>query len=395
MGFLGVITFVLLATLLRGRSAFRKWPWRIVAGGLLLQAAFLFLLKPEGAAYRLTGKFFQLLGESAAAGGRSVFGSVDIRMYFALNCLCTIIMISAFMGVLYYFGIPQKVISCIAKVFRKLFEIEGAAAFAAACSIFFGVGVTVSILTPYIPKMSRRTLMILLVSSLATISFALMPLLSSMGISSGDLVLASFMSAPSAVIYAVLLCPDEEESREEGEIKADLLAGRGIAESFAKGALTGLKLAVSVIAMLIAISAAIYFINRLLVSPKAFFPNYPEISLQGLFGYLGLPFAFLMGVPSSECGEIGYVLGCKVVLNEIVAYQELLKIAGSLSPKTIRIATFACCGFANFGTVSILFGLVSPLLESEKLEDFSKLLMRALLAAVLASFTTAALASLS
>lgn len=366
-----------------------------MAGGLLLQAAFLFLLKPEGAAYRLTGKFFQLLGESAAAGGRSVFGSVDIRMYFALNCLCTIIMISAFMGVLYYFGIPQKVISCIAKVFRKLFEIEGAAAFAAACSIFFGVGVTVSILTPYIPKMSRRTLMILLVSSLATISFALMPLLSSMGISSGDLVLASFMSAPSAVIYAVLLCPDEEESREEGEIKADLLAGRGIAESFAKGALTGLKLAVSVIAMLIAISAAIYFINRLLVSPKAFFPNYPEISLQGLFGYLGWPFAFLMGVPASECGEIGYVLGCKVVLNEIVAYQELLKIAGSLSPKTIRIATFACCGFANFGTVSILFGLVSPLLESEKLEAFSKLLMRALLAAVLASFTTAALASLS
>ena len=366
-----------------------------MAGGLLSQAAFLFLLKPEGAAYRLTGKFFQLLGESAAAGGRSVFGSVDIRMYFALNCLCTIIMISAFMGVLYYFGIPQKVISWIAKLFKKLFGIEGSAAFASACSIFFGVGVTVSILTPYVPSMSRRSLMILLVSSLATISFALMPLLSSMGISSGDLVLASFMSAPSAVIYAVLLCPDEEESREEGEIKADLLAGRGIAESFAKGALTGLKLAVSVIAMLIAISAAIYFINRLLVSPKAFFPNYPEISLQGLFGYLGWPFAFLMGVPAPECGEIGYVLGCKVVLNEIVAYQELLKIAGSLSPKTIRIATFACCGFANFGTVSILFGLVSPLLESEKLEAFSKLLMRALLAAVLASFTTAALASLS
>ena len=391
MAFVGIITFILLATLLRGKCAFKKWPWRIVAGGLLLQAAFLFLLRPDGAAYSFLGKFFKLLGESAAAGGRSVFGSVDIRMYFALNCLCTIIMISAFMGVLYYLGIPQKVISWIAKLFKKLFGIEGSAAFASACSIFFGVGVTVSILTPYIPKMSRRTLMILLVSSLATISFALMPLLSSMGISSGDLVLASFMSAPSAVVYAALLCPDEEESREKGEIKADLLIGRGIVDSFAKGALMGLKLAVRVIAMLIAISAAIYFINKLLGSPRVFFPNYPEISLQGIFGYIGWPFAFLMGVPAAECGKIGYVLGCKVVLNEIVAYQELLKIAGMLSPKTIRIATFACCGFANFGTLSILFGLISPLLDDERSAAFSKLLLRALLAAVLASFTTAAL----
>lgn len=393
MAFLGVITFVLLATLLRGKHAFKKWPWRIVTGGLLLQAAFVFLLKPDGAAYKYLGGFFKLLGESAAAGGRSVFGSVDIRMYFALNCLCTIIMISAFMGVLYYLGIPQKIISWIAKLFKKLFGIDGSAAFAAACSIFFGVGVTVSILTPYVPKMSKRSLMILLVSSLATISFALMPLLSSMGISSGDLVLASFMSAPSAVMFAALMCPEEEESAPEDEIKADLMSGRGIAESFAKGALMGLKLAVSVIAMLIAISAAIYFINKLLVSPKAFFPNYPEISLQGLFGLIGWPFAFLMGVPAAECSKVGYVLGCKVVLNEIVAYQELLKIAEAISPKTLRIATFACCGFANFGTVAILFGLISPLLEKDRLEAFSNLLFKALLAAVLASFTTASLIS--
>ncbi|MBQ7555555.1 hypothetical protein IJS98_03765 [bacterium] len=391
MAFLGVITFVLLATLLRGRYAFKKWPWRIVAGGLLLQAAFLFLLKPDGAAYRVLGNFFKLLGESAAAGGRSVFGSVDIRMYFALNCLCTIIMISAFMGVLYYLGIPQKVISWIAKLFKKLFGIDGSGAFAAACSIFFGVGVTVSILTPYVPKMSERSLMILLVSSLATISFALMPLLNSMGISSGDLVLASFMSAPSAVMFAALLCPCDDNVGEEGEIKADLLVGRGIVDSFAKGALMGLKLAVRVIAMLIAISAAIYFINKLLGSPRIFFPKVPDLSLQGIFGYVGWPFAFLMGVPAAECSKVGYVLGCKVVLNEIVAYQELLKIAGMLSPKTIRIATFACCGFANFGTLSILFGLISPLLDDERSAAFSKLLLKALLAAVLASFTTAAL----
>ena len=394
MAFIGVIIFILLATLLRGKCAFKKWPWRIVAGGLLLQAAFLFLLRPDGAAYAFLGKFFKLLGESAGAGGRSVFGSVDIKMYFALNCLCTIIMISAFMGVLYYLGIPQKIISWIAKFFRKLFGIEGSAAFAAACSIFFGVGVTASILAPYVPKMSKRSLMILLVSSLATISFALMPLLASMGISSGDLVLASFMSAPSAVMFAALMCPEEEENASDGEIKADLMSGRGIAESFAKGAMTGLKLAVSVIAMLIAISAAIYFINRLLIAPKAFFPNYPEISLQGLFGLIGWPFAFLMGVPAAECSKVGYVLGCKVVLNEIVAYQELLKIAETISPKTLRLATFACCGFANFGTVAIIYGLVSPLLDKGPLQDFSKLLAKALLAAILASLTTAAIASL-
>lgn len=394
MGLVGVIAFLLLATLLRGKSAFKNWPWRIVAGGLLLQAACLFVLRPDGRAYAALGKFFKLLGESAAAGGQSVFGNVDIRVCFALNCLCSIIMISSFMGVLYYFSIPQKIISLIAKAFRKLFGIDGSAAFAAACSIFFGVGVTVSILTPYVPKMSRRSLMILMVSSLATISFALMPLLSSMGISSGDLVLASFMSAPSAVVYAALLCPEEDENEEEGEIKADLLVGRGIADSFAKGALMGLKLAVRVIAMLIAISAAIFFINRLLVSPQAFFPKYPEISLQGLFGYLGYPFAFLMGIPASECGSVGYVLGCKVVLNEIVAYKELLNIQSVLSPRSFRIATFACCGFANFGTLSILYGLVAPLLDDSRIASFSKLLLKALLAAVLASFTTAALIAL-
>ena len=394
MGLIGIAAFILLATLLRGGKAFRKWPWRIVAGGFALQAAFLLLLRPDGKAYVFLGRFFKLLGESAAAGGRSVFGSVDIRLFFALNALCTIIMISSFMGVLYYLGLPQKAISLIAKVFRKLFGIEGSAAFAAACSIFFGVGVTVSMLTPYIPKMSKRSLMILLVSSLATISFALMPMLSSMGISSGDLVLASFMSAPSAVMFAALLCPDGEGEAEEGEIRADLLAGRGIFESFAKGAHMGLKLAVSVIAMLIAISAAIFFINKLLVSPRAFFQSYPEISLQGLFGFIGWPFAFLMGVPASECGKIGYVLGCKVVLNEIVAYQELLKLAPELCARSIRIATFACCGFANFGTVAIIYGLVSPLIENESLPDFSKLLAKALLAAVLASFMTAAMASL-
>ena len=394
MGLLGVAFFILLATLLRGRGCLRNWPWRIVAGGLALQAAFLLLLRPDGKAYVFLGGFFKLLGESAAAGGRSVFGSVDIRMYFALNCLCTIIMISAFMGVLYYFGIQQKIISWIAKLFEKLFGIEGSAAFAAACSVFFGVGVTISMLTPYIPKMSKCSLMILLTSSLATISFALMPLLSSMGISSGDLVLASFMSAPAAVMYAALLCPGGEENAEEGEIRADLLVGGGICDSFAKGAHMGLKLAVSVIAMLIAISAAIFFINKLLISPKAFFPNYPEISLQSLFGFIGWPFAFLLGVPAAECSKVGYLLGCKVVLNEIVAYQELLKIAETISPKTLRLATFACCGFANFGTVAIIYGLVSPLLDKGPLQDFSKLLAKALLAAILASLTTAAIASL-
>ena len=125
-----------------------------------------------------------------------------------------------------------------------------------------------------------------------------------------------------------------------------------------------------------------------------FFPKYPEISLQGLFGYLGYPFAFLMGIPASECGSVGYVLGCKVVLNEIVAYKELLNIQSVLSPRSFRIATFACCGFANFGTLSILYGLIAPLLDDSRIASFSKLLLKALLAAVLASFTTAALIAL-
>lgn len=396
MAVVGIIAFLALATALRGRHPFRAWPWRIVLGGLLVQLACILLLREGTAFYGVSRRVFAAIAESAAAGGAAAFGSqVRLSAVLALNCLAVIVMISSLMGVLYCWRLPQLLVGLLSRLFRRLFGVGGLAASTAVMNIFFGMNEVVAMVSPYVPRMTGFSFMVLMVSGLATMSVSLMPFVASLGISPGDLVCASLMSSPSSLIFAALLTPGEAMEGQGQEELPDLgaMGGGSVMEAFTRGAHTGFKIAVEIVVMLLAIISAVHVVNLLLALPHALCAGIPALSLQYLLGFPGALFAWLIGVPAGEAVQAGYILGCNVTMNEVVAYTELAKLSGTLSPRTFRIMTFACCGFANVGSLAMFYGAISAIAPG-RLEECRRIMPRAILGGVLSSLTTACFAAL-
>ncbi|MGG7079079.1 NupC/NupG family nucleoside CNT transporter [Clostridium sardiniense] len=400
IGLLGVAAIIGIAVLFSDNR--KKINWRLVGIGLGLQVAFaLLILKvPAGRAFfDFCSKAITKLLDFTLEGSKFLFGNLmnqdTFGMIFALQVLPTIIFFSALMGILYYLGIMQFIVKIIAKGLCKLLGTSGAETLSAVGNIFLGQTEAPLLVKPFIKDMTKSELMAIMVGGMATVAGGVMAGYVAMGVNAGDLLAASIMAAPAGLILAKILVPETEEPKTKNttDIQIEQTASN-VVEAAANGASEGLGLALNVAAMLLAFVALIALLNYILASLGGLV-GFPDLSFQWLLGKIFTPLTFAMGIPTSDLGTAGSLLGQKVMINEFVAYSELSKYiaAGTLQPKTVLILTYALCGFANISSVAVQIGGIGAL-APEKKGLIAKLGFKALLGGALATCLTGTIAGI-
>lgn len=400
IGIFGIIVLLGIAYLLSENK--KKINWKLVATALGLQVAFaLLILKvPAGKAFFewISGGITSLLG-FANEGTNFLFGSLTNQEIhgniFVFTALPTIIFFSALMGILYYLGIMQAIVKFIAKGICKLLGTSGAETLSAVGNIFLGQTEAPLLVKPYINKMTKSEITTVMIGGMATVSGGVMAGYIAMGVNAGHLLAASIMAAPAGLAFAKILVPEveEPETKNTTDIETEKTASN-VVEAAANGASDGLSLALNVGAMLLAFVALMAFLNAVLGGIGGFF-GFPELSFQWILGKIFTPLAFVMGVPVTDLGTAGSLIGEKIILNEFVAYSSLSGYIGSgvLQEKTIMILTYALCGFANISSIAIQIGGIGGMAPDRK-TTIAKLGFKALIGGALATCLTATIAGL-
>jgi len=389
----GLILFLAIAWTLS--EAKRGVSPRLVVWGVALQCLFaLVILKtaPGHLVFEYARAVMMRVLEFSDYGSKFLFGSLvtdyTIGATVAFKVLPVIIFTSALMGVLTHLNIIQQVVKVMAFVMQKTMRASGAEALSSAMFVFMGIEATTGV-KDYIRKMTRSELFTVMTGFLSTIAGSVMAVYVSFGASAGHLLAASVMSAPAAIVVSKLMVPElgRPETSSGGE-KASLKGDEiNVIEALSNGAYDGMRLAVTVAAMLIAFIAIIGMFNSVL--------GYAGTSFETLAGYIFTPVAFVMGVPLEDCSKVGELLGIKVVFTEFIAYQKMQAYitAGTMQPRSITIATYALCSFANLSSIAMLIGGIGTIVPERK-KEVASLALRALLAGVLASLMTATVAGL-
>ena len=398
--------------------------WDLVYKGLFIQILFAFaILKVpfiQNGFEWMSAVFVTILGFTRE-GSLFLFGDLisntnSFGYIFAFQVLPTILFFSALTSVLFYFGILQKIVYAFALFMKKTLKLSGSESLAAAGNIFLGQTESPLLIKPYINKMSLSELLCLMSGGMATIAGGV--LAAYIGFLGGNdpeaqlffakhLLAASVMSAPAAIVAAKILLPEEDEVNEDMSINDEQI-GSNVLEAISIGTTQGLRLAINVGAMLLVFIAFITMVNYFL---EDFIGNYTGINnwvssitngqyegftLQIILGYTLAPLTWLMGVCKQDIILVGQLLGEKTILNEFVAYVSLgeLKESGKFfEEKSIIIATYILCGFANFSSIGIQIGGIGAL-APKRTKDLSKLGILALIAGTLASLFTAVIVGL-
>jgi len=380
----------------------RRVPWRTVIWGLAIQLALAALLLKTEVGARFFGGANDAVNAVIGytdAGVRFVFGAlVDTGFSFVVNVLPTIVFLGSVFSVLYHLGLVQRVVDLLARALASRMGTSGAESLSAVANIFLGMVEAPLLIRPYLAGMTRSELFCVMTTGMAGIAGSVLVAYVQMlggGDFAGHLVTASFLSAPAGILIAKLMLPETEEP-------ATAVAGRAALErsslnlidAAALGAIEGLKLAAYVGAMLVAFVAGVAALNDGLAHAGALV-GLPGLSLQGVLGVVLAPVAWLMGIPWQDAPRIGGLLGIKTVLNEFLAYRELGELIrqGAVGHRTAVIASYALCGFANFGSLAILIGGLGGMAPSRR-ADVAALGLRSILAGSLASFMTACVAGI-
>lgn len=406
----GLVAFTGLAWLCSSQRA--AFPWRTVISGFLLQfiLGWLILKTAGGALFFgwLDQAFKKLLG-FANEGLMMVFGPLADPLLlerawgpgngfvFAVTVSGTIILVSALSSLLYHFGILQQVIRSLAWVMRRLMRTSGSESLAAAANVFMGQSEAPLVVKPWLKKMTRSELMALMTGGMATIAGGVMAAYVSFGIPAGHLLTASFMSAPAALVFAKILVPEEEASETAGGCThSPARESVNAVDALCLGAADGLKLALNVLAMLVAFVATVALFNWLLSVMAGWVGVSEPRPLQAILGWFNAPVAWLLGVRWEDCPQVGVLLGERIVLNEFVSYLhlgELMKNDQELAPRSITIATYALCGFANLGSIAIQIGGLAVIVP-ERRGELARLGFKSMLGGLLACYSTACIAGL-
>ena len=394
--FIGVVGLVVILGIAYAFSVDRKKvnP-RLILWGLILQFAFaLVVLKWSLGQQALAGvsNVVKLGLEKADAGAAFLFGPLadqqTLGFIFAFKALPTIIYISSFFSVLYYLGILQKLVLFMAKIMVRTMGTSGAESLSTAANVFMGQTEAPLVVMPYIASMTYSELCTLMVGGMATISGGMMAAYISMGIEPQFLLAASVMNAPAAIVMAKILVPETGTPLTKGAVKLKVERTEvNIIDAAARGAGAGLNLALNVGAMLIAFLSLVALVNWPL--------QYFGLSLEQIFAWIFAPLAYVMGVPWPDANEVGSLFGKKLIVNEFVAYADLVQMKADnvLAPRSELIATYALCGFANLGSIGIQLGGIGGIAPTRK-SDLAKLSLRVLLGGSLATFMTATIAGL-
>jgi len=411
--------------------------WRLVGVGLSIQLVLaIFILKGSQMAevfsplgwpkefFSFISSFFVLVLDFTTAGSQFIFGDLalgpgmegSLGFFFAFQVLPTIVFFASITAILYHYGILQFVVRIMASGMQKLMGTSGAESLSVVANIFVGQTEAPLVIKPYIEKMTQSELLAVMTGGMATIAGGVMAayiqMLGDSYAIANELTLevgrqlfaeqllgASLMAAPAALVIAKIFYPEVDEPVTRGEVKISVekVDANGI-EAASSGASEGLKLSLNVGAMLLAFIAILALMNHFLgwFGDMTGINNISddfELSIQVILGYMFSPLAFIIGVPWEDAINVGSMIGTKVVLTEFIAFINLSEFvaAGALQERTIFMATFALCGFANFASIAIQIGGIGGLAPNRK-SDLARFGILAVIAGTLANMMTATIA---
>ena len=323
---------------------------------------------------------------------------------FSVKLIATIIFILAIVNILYYYGIMQKVVAFFARIMYKLMDVSGAEALSNVASAFVGQVEAQIMIRPYLKGATKSELLASMTGSMACIAGGVMALYIAMGVRAEFLLAASIMAAPGALVVSKIIYPETEQSQTKESVKVNIeRTNVNLIDSIAQAASDGMRVSLNVIAMLIALLSLIALGDYILAKIGLFlynvchihlsFIDLSHLSIKSLLGLLFSFFALIIGTPLHDVMNVGALMGEKLVLNEFIAYTDLIAMKDILSQKAMIIASFALCGFANFGSIAIQIGGIGELAPTRR-KDLAKLGIKALVAGTLASYISAAMAGI-
>jgi CNT family concentrative nucleoside transporter len=418
-GVIGIIIILGLAFLWSNNR--KKINYRLVITGLILQITLaVFILKvPIGQEiFFWLGKAINKLLDFSKEGGLFVFGDLTKVTQilpegivksgvFLFILLPTIIFVCVLVAIAYHIGLMQRVIAVIARFVHWAMRVSGSEALSNVASAFVGQVEAQIMIRPYLSGMTMSELLASMTGSMACIAGGVMAVYISMGVPASYLLAASLMAAPGALVIAKIVFPETEESETKGVVKLEVKKEHSnLMDAISAGASDGMKISINVIAMLIGVIALIALVDALLgyfghflswtgLSLNALGLNVDNLRLKDVVGAFFSLFAIVMGVPPSESIHVGSLMGTKMVINEFVAYSDLTPMIqqGLLSAKSVVIASFALCGFANFSSIAIQLGGIGVLVPNRK-ADLARLGFKAMLCGTMASYISASLAGI-
>jgi concentrative nucleoside transporter, CNT family len=411
-GLLGLVVILAAAWLMSSHK--RAIKLRVLIWGLLLQFAFAILVLKTG-----FGAIFQQIGVGvnamlgySAVGSEFVFGPLGTQagqfpaflknmyganiVFFAFQVLPIVIFIASFFAIMYYLGIMQVLVKAMAIAMQKVFGASGAESLNVAASIFMGQTEAPLTIRPFIAGLTQSELFTIMVSGMAHVSGAVMAAYVAVAhVKIEHLLTAVIMTAPATIMLAKIIMPEVDTPATAGKVEVKLeKSAVNVIDAAAQGAGDGLHLALNIGAMLIAFLSLIAMMNGIL----GWLHTLPHMdwlpgSLQTILGLLFAPVAWVMGVAWHDCASVGKLLGTRLVLNEFVAFLDLSQIRQTMSDRSITIATFALCGFANFSSIAIQIGGIGALAPHRK-PDLARLGLRAVAAGSMANFMSACIAGM-
>jgi len=400
VGIIGIFVILGIAFILSNNR--RNINLRIAGWGLGLQMflALIILKTPVGPPFfGFFDKAVKKLISFSDAGSDFLFKSFipDVGFHaalvnFAFRALPTIIFFSSLMAVMYHFGIIQILVKWIARIMQKTMGTSGSETLSISANIFVGQTEAPLVVKPFVHSMTQSELMVVMTGGFATIAGGVMAIYVTIlgdipGIA-GHLLAASIMSAPAAMVIAKIILPETEKSETLGEVNISIpKTDDNALEALSRGATAGMKLAANVAAMIVAFVSIIALINYLL--------GFAGLSLELIFGFVFKPLAWTMGVPWEEAGIMGTLMGEKLIFTELIAYSNLkdLRLEEAVSERTAIIASYALCGFANFGSIGIQIGGIGSI-APERRKDLARLALKAMIGGALASWLTATIAGI-
>ena len=415
-GILGIILIFAITYLMSNNK--KAINYKTVGTGFALQvllAVFIFKVPLGRALFMGIGTFITKILDFAKEGGAFVFGSLidNAKLgevfglganIFALQLICSLIFMMILVNILYYYGIMQRVVPLFGKAMNKLMSVSGAEALSNVASAFVGQIAAQIMIRPYLPKLTRSELLASMAGSMACISAATMPIYIGLGIPAQYLLASSIMAAPGALVISKIMYPETHTPETSENITISYSKRKrpyiNVFDAISAGASEGMKVAINVVAMILALVALVAMIDWFLGGLGVFIVKYmhinfasfdlTQLSLKMILGKIFAVFAFFMGVPLKEATTVGSLMGTKLVLNEMVAYVDLTNLPQALSEKSFLIASFALCSFGNFGSIAIQLGGIGELAPNQR-KNLARLGVRALIAGTLTCYMSAAI----
>lgn len=418
-GIFGIIFIFLIAFLMSNNK--KAINYKTIGTGFLLQillAVFIFKVPLGRTIFLALGEFITKILDFAKEGGNFVFGHLmgseklnellgQGSQVFALPLVASLIFMMILVNILYYYGIMQRIVPLLGKAMNKLMSVSGAEALSNVASAFVGQIAAQIMIRPYLEKLTRSELLASMSGSMACISAATMPIYIGLGVPAQYLLAASIMAAPGALVISKIVYPETGVPETSEDIKINYSKRRrpyiNLFDAISQGASEGMKVAINVIAMILALVALVAFVDWILGGVGRLIVNYAHInfasfdltqlSLRMILGKIFAIFAYLMGVPGNEVTTVGSLMGTKLVLNEMVAYVDMSMLTQPLSDKSFLIASIALCSFGNFGSIAIQMGGIGEMAPNQR-KNLARLGVRALICGTLTCYMSAAIAGI-